>query len=161
MRLARLVFPALLLTAGFARAAELLPADRPIPEVIDHYVDAKLKSANVTPAPQADDYTLIRRLTLDLVGRIPTPAETKAYVESSDPQKREKLVDRLMASPAFVRHQANQFDAMLAGRDGKSGGALRDYLVKAVGENRPWDRVFRDLLIADETDASTKGASEF
>jgi len=162
MRLARLVFPALLLTAGFARAAELLPADRPIPEVIDHYVDAKLKSANVTPAPQADDYTLIRRLTLDLVGRIPTPAETNAYVESTDPHKREQLVDRLMASPAFVRFQANQFEAMLAGPNGRGGnGGLREYLLKALAENRPWDRMFRELVVANETDPNAKGAADF
>src|SRR5438067_12686809 len=115
MRLARLVLPALLLSPCFARAADLLSADRPIPEVIDHDIDAKLKTAGVVPAPPADDYTLVRRLMLDLVGRIPTPAETEAYVQSGDPHKREALVDRLMASPAFVRHQANQFEAMLAG----------------------------------------------
>src|SRR4051812_41560234 len=99
MRSARLVLPALLLTACAAWPADLLPTDRPIPEVIDHYVDAKLKAAGVAQAPQADDYTLVRRLTLDLVGRIPTATESKAYVESADPQKREKLVERLMASP--------------------------------------------------------------
>src|SRR4051812_15503899 len=164
MRSARLVLPALLLTACAARPADLLTPDRPIPDVIDHYVDARLKAAGVTPAAPADDYTLVRRLTLDLVGRIPTPAESEAYVSSTDPQKREKLVDRLMASPAFVRHQANQFEAMMSGptaRGGGGGGGLRDYLVKAVGENRSWDQVFRELLIADEADPKTKGASEF
>ena len=68
----------LLLLVGTAiPAAELLPPEKPIPDVIDSYIDAKLKSTKVTPAPQADDATLIRRLTLDLVGRIPTPAETR------------------------------------------------------------------------------------
>jgi hypothetical protein len=162
MRPVRLVLPALLLTTGLARPADLLPPDRPIPEVIDHYVGAKLKTANVTPGPQADDYTLVRRLTLDLVGRIPTPAETKAFVESTDPHKREQLVDRLMASPAFVRFQANQFDAMLAGPNGRGGnGGLRDYLLKALGENRPWDRMFRELVVANENDPNAKGASDF
>ena len=162
MRLTRLVLATLLLSACAARSAELLPPDRPVPAVIDHYVAAKLKTANVSPAPQADDYTLVRRLTLDLVGRIPTPAESRAYVESNDPQKREKLVDRLMASPAFVRHQANQFEAMMAGPSTRGGsGGLREYLVKAVGENRPWDQVFRELLIASDADSKTKGSSEF
>jgi hypothetical protein len=159
MRSARLTVPALLLSACLAPAAELLPADRPMTEVIDHYVDAKLARAGVTPAPPADDYTLVRRLTLDLVGRIPTRPETGAYVESSDPAKREKLVDRLMASPAFVRHQAAQFEAMLAGPKGGSG--LREYLVRAVGENRPWDQIFRELLLPQEGDPKTKGASDF
>ncbi len=161
MRPDRLVLPALLLTACAARPADLLPSDRAIPEVIDHYVDAKLKAAGVVAAPQADDYTLVRRFMLDLVGRIPTPAESKAYVESTDPQKREKLVDRLMASPAFVRHQANQFEAMLAGPNGKGGGGLREYLLKALGENRPWDQMFREMVIANEADSNAKGASEF
>jgi hypothetical protein len=162
MRSSRLVLPALLLTACAARPAELLPPDRSVPAVIDQYVDAKLKASNVSPAAQADDYTLVRRLHLDLVGRIPTPAETRSYVESADSQKREKLVDRLMASAAFVRHQANQFEAMLAAPTGRgNAGGLREYLGKAVGENRPWDRVFRELLAADESDPKTKGASEF
>src|ERR687898_34855 len=104
MRALRLVPPALLLAACAAPAADILPPDRPTPEVIDHYVDARLKAAGIAPATQADDYTLVRRLTLDLNGRIPTPAETRAYVESTDSRKREKLVDRLMASPAYVRH---------------------------------------------------------
>src|SRR5215213_1765820 len=162
MRALRLVLPALVLTACAARAADLLPSDRPIPEVIDHYVDAKLKSAGIAPAPLADDYTLVRRLMLDLVGHIPTPAESKAYAESTDSNKRQKLVDRLMASPAFVRHQANQFEAMMAGPNSRGGGGgLREYLLKAVGENRPWDQVFRELVVANESDARTKGASEF
>src|SRR5262249_20910075 len=139
-------FLVLLVIASVAPAAELLPADKPTPEAIDHYVDAKLRAANTTPAQQADDYTLIRRLTLDLVGRIPTPAETRAYVESKDPKKREQLVDRLMSSPAFVRHQANQFDAMLSGPNARGGsGGLREYLVRALGENRPWDQEFREF----------------
>ena len=162
MRATRLVFTALLLTACAARAADLLSSDRPIPDVIDHYVDAKLKTAGATAAVQADDYTLVRRLTLDLVGRIPTPAESKAYVESTDSRKREKLVDRLMTSPAFVRHQANQFEAMMAGPSSRGGGGgLREYLLKAVGEDRPWDQVFRELVVAADTDAKTKGAGEF
>src|SRR5687768_12028046 len=97
--------------APSARADELLPADRPIESVVDHYIDARLTRDGVTPAPQADDATLVRRLTLDLVGRIPTAAEADAYVKSSDPGKRKQLVERLMASPAFARFQAAQFDA--------------------------------------------------
>jgi Protein of unknown function (DUF1549)/Protein of unknown function (DUF1553) len=161
MRSVRLALPALLLAACVARA-DLIPADRPIPEAIDHYVDARLAKVGIASAPQADDYTLIRRLTLDLVGRIPTPAETRLFVESTDPGKREKLIDRLMASPGFVRHQANQFEAMLAGPSNRGGGGgLRDYLTRALGENRPWDQIFRELLLPDETDPKTKGSSDF
>src|SRR5262245_51668491 len=96
--LAFTVLAALTCTTDVA-AEELLPPDRPIPEVIDHYLDLKLKQVSVAPAPPADDATLVRRLTLDLAGRIPTVAEAKAYVETTDPQKRSQLIDRLMAAP--------------------------------------------------------------
>ena len=96
-----------------ATAADLLAPDRPIAEAVDHYIDETLRREGVKPAPLADDATLLRRLTLDLAGRIPTAAESRAFVESTDPDKRARLVDRLMASPGFVRHQAAELDAML------------------------------------------------
>lgn len=145
------------------RAADLLPADRPIEQTIDHYIDELLKKDSITPAPAADDATVIRRLTLDLVGRIPTPAETREYVESSDPQKKLKLVDRLMASSAFVRYQANQFEVMMATSNNRRGGSggLADYFRSAMADNRPWDKIFRELIIPDENDPKQKGASDF
>ena len=140
------------------QAGELLPADRPIAEVVDHYIDGLLRREAVKPATMADDATLIRRMTLDLAGRIPTAAETSAYVGSTDPGKRARLIDRLMASPGFVRHQATELDTMLmAGNP----GSLRDYLVKAAGENRPWDQIFRELMLPDQTDKDQKVASEY
>jgi hypothetical protein len=153
----------LVLVPMLARADDLLPADRPIEQVIDSYVDALIKQDNVAAAPQADDATLIRRLTLDLIGRIPTVAETKAYVESSDSQKRAKLVDRLMSSPAFVRHQASMFEAMLNTTPSQRGnsGALRDYFAKALADNRSWSQIFRELVTPDESDPKQKGASDF
>src|SRR6516162_6884601 len=85
---------------------------------------------------------------LDLVGRIPTVAETNEFVASKDPAKRVKLVDRLMASGGFVRHQATMFDAMLM--EGTKG-SIREYLVIAMQENRSWDRIFRELLMPVES----------
>src|SRR5205085_4264196 len=103
-RLPGLVLALLLAAASPSFADELLPPTKPIEEVVDHYVEARLRQENVTPVPQAEDVNLVRRLTLDLVGRIPTAAEARAYAESTDPAKRVKLVDRLLASPSFVRH---------------------------------------------------------
>ena len=100
----------------------------------------------------------MRRLTLDLVGRIPTAAEVRAYVDATDPDKQAGLVDRLMATPGFARHQAEAFDALLM-----TGvkGSLREYLVRAFGEGRTWDEVFRALLVADEAEPARKGTAEF
>src|SRR5258708_34910782 len=105
--------PAALLLPAPGFADDLLPAATPIESAIDHYIDAKLTAVGVTPAAPADDAALVRRLTLDLVGRIPTAAETEEFVSSKSPSKRALLVDRLMASSSFVRHQATMFDAML------------------------------------------------
>jgi hypothetical protein len=126
--------------------------------VVDHYIDAKLQKAGVKAAPQAGDANLIRRLTLDLNGRIPTPAEVTAFIESSDPARRAKLVDRLLASPALARHLATELDAMMM--EG-TGGSLREYLARALGESRPWDQIFRDVLLPDEKDSKKKGAVEY
>jgi len=141
-----------------AETADLLPPDRPIEEVVDHYVDAGLNEEKVTPAPAADDANLIRRLTLDLAGRVPTAAEVREYVDSTDPDKRTELVDRLMASPGFVRHQVNELDALLMAG---TRGSLREYLKTAVQADRSWDQIFRDVVLADESDASRKGSAGF
>jgi hypothetical protein len=159
----RLVLTAAICTAAATGSrADLPPADQAAPQVIDTLIDAQISSANVTPAAQVDDATFIRRVTLDLVGRIPTPAEVDAYVKSTDPDKRAKLVDRLIASPGFTRHQATMFEVMLnPDGDRRGGTALRDYLSVALRENKPWDKIFRELMLPDEADAATKGAAEF
>jgi hypothetical protein len=137
---------------------DVLPADKEVAEVIDHYVDAKLSNAGIKAAPQADDATIIRRLTLDLCGRIPTLSETQAFVESKEADKRAQLVDRLMASPGLLRHQETELSTLLMAG---TKGTLREYLSKAVADNRPWDQVYRELMAADDTDAKVKGCGEF
>jgi hypothetical protein len=137
---------------------EQVGLERPVAEIVDHYVDLRLARESVHATKEADDATLVRRITLDLVGRVPTAAEVRAYVDSSDPAKRVRLVERLMATPGFARHQATAFDALLM-----TGvkGSLRDYLVRAFGAGRTWDQVFRELLAADESEPDRKGTAEF
>ena len=140
-----------------APALTLLPADRGIDSVVDHYVDARLATAKVKPAEQITDANLVRRLTLDLVGRVPTPREIAAYSASKSPKKREELVDRLLASPEFVDHQVNEFNWLLM----QGQGALAEYLQTAFREKRSWDRVFRDVMLGETDGEPTKGATEF
>jgi hypothetical protein len=163
MRMLRHAFLGLsVLVAGVALGRPdnpaLLPPATPIEKAIDHFVDAQLKEASVVPAPRADDANLIRRLTLDLVGRIPTVAETRAFVDSNDPAKLAQLVDRLLASPGYVRHQASEFNALLMAG---TRGSIRDYLLTAFAENRSWDRIFREVMLPNETEAKQKNAGEF
>lgn len=143
----------------------LLPPDRPIEQVVDHYVDAFRNASKIAPAPLADDATIIRRLTLDLLGRIPVTAETAEYLANQDVDKKTKLVDRQLASPGFVRHQATELHALLlaeeAGRKGVRKTALREYLLASLQQNRGWDKIFRELLLPDEANPQMKGAGEF
>lgn len=158
LRLALAIASVLMVAMPGAQAADLLPPDRPIAEVVDHYVDQALRAEGVKPAPAANDATLIRRLTLDLAGRIPTAAEARAYIESTDPEKRTKWVGRLMASPSFVRHQATELDAMLMAG---SKGSVREFLMRAVGETIAWDKIFRELMLPDQGDKTRKDAAEY
>ncbi|MFO0910642.1 MAG: DUF1549 and DUF1553 domain-containing protein [Isosphaeraceae bacterium] len=74
----------------------------------DHWAEM-----GASPAPPAEDSEFLRRVHLDLAGRIPTAAETRAFLDDRDPQKRRKLIDRLLASPAFINHQANTWKDIL------------------------------------------------
>lgn len=130
-----------------ARADGLLPPDRPISEVIDHYIDAKLAEVKVKPASAASDTTIVRRLYLDLAGRIPTPAETREALKP--PFDKNKLIESLTLMPEFARQNANEFDVMLRNSN-TDAPSLRSYLVEAFRENRPWDVMFQDLIGASE-----------
>lgn len=152
-------------TSVFAQD-KLLPADRSIEQAVDHYIDAKLRAEGITPAPPADDAAILRRLALDLNGRVPTLTEVNDYLASSDPDRKAKLVDRLLASPAFGRHSAQTFYAFMQYTEGRPrrGGkelGLYDYLLDSFGANRGWDRMFKDIMLPDEKEAKYAGAAEF
>lgn len=151
-------FLGLLLCGALATADELPSAGLSIEQVVDRCLDARLKDEGVTPAGPADDANLIRRLTLDLAGRIPTVDEVRGYVASTATDKRVRLVDRLLAAPSFARHQATAFDTMLMSG---TRGSVRTYLLTAFAENRPWDRIYRELMLPDAKDAKGKSAAEF
>gem|GEM_PF-5948109 len=88
--------------ASAGLADDLLPVDRTPHEVIDHYVQARIVAAGAETSELADDANLLRRTMLDLVGRPPTVAEARTYLESTEPDKRAQLVQRLMATPGYV-----------------------------------------------------------
>jgi hypothetical protein len=142
-------------------ATELAAPELPIEQAIDQYIQARLTERQVHPASVADDCTLVRRTSLDLQGRIPTTAETKQYVESTESDKRVKLVDRMLASPDFAYQFRNQLDTLLMGSHKGSNNEWRDYLLKSVRQNRPWNQMFRDMLIGNEDDPEVKAATTF
>ena len=96
-----------LVAASAVSNADLLPADRPVEAVIDHYVSERIASDEVQTAGQIGDENLIRRLSLDLAGRIPTTAELQKFLAADSGSRRAELVDHLLASPDFAFHHRN------------------------------------------------------
>lgn len=126
-------------------ANERLPPNLSVAEAIDYDISARLDKEGISPAPPADDSTLVRRLVLDLAGRIPIADEAQAYVESQDAEKRQKLIQRLIASPDCVRHSAAEFEFLLKGYSEQSP-SVHAYLLTAFQENRTWDNMFQHLM---------------
>ncbi len=126
---------------------------------IDHFILAKLQAEGLTPAPEADRPTLIRRLTFDLHGLPPTPAEVDAFTRDPAPDAYEKLLDRLLASPRYGEHWARHWLDLVryAESDGFKQDAFRpnawpyrDYVIKSFNDDKPYDRFVTEQLAADE-----------
>ena len=139
-------------------AQDLLPPETTIEQAVDHYIQAEQATGNITPAPQADDYILLRRTMLDLIGRIPTVAEVEAYVADEDPEKRVKLVDRLMQQPEFVEQLAYDLNNVLAPA-GKTD--LELYLADALNNSKGWGNIFADMIYGNYEEEMPKQAMQF
>ena len=132
-------------------------AKAPIRNPIDNFIQARLAREQLTPSPEADRRTLIRRVTLDLTGIPPTPQEAEAFLNDKSPDAYEKLVDRLLASPRYAEMRAMHWlDAVrYADTSGFHGDNLwpawpyRDYVLRAFRENKPFDQFTREQLAGD------------
>jgi hypothetical protein len=125
---------------------------------IDHFLLARLEAKGLRPARDADRYTLLRRITLDLTGLPPAPEEIEAFVNDRSPQAFEKVVDRLLASPAFGEHWARHwFDLSCYGDLGDVDGNIvqrdawryRDYVIQAFNQDKPFDRFIIEQIAGD------------
>jgi hypothetical protein len=124
---------------------------------IDAFILRRLTKERLRPSPEADKRTLIRRVTLDLTGLLPTPEEVNQFVQDSSPQAYEHLVDRLLASPAFGEQRARYWldYARYADTYGlhydnsRYIWAYRDYLIKAFNTNKPFDQFAKEQIAGD------------
>ena len=157
-------------TPGFANSPTWSPpSGSTASEAIDLRLAAGWERAGVTPAPKCDDATFARRAYIDLAGRIPTVRELQAFTDSDGSDKRGTLVEKLLASPEFPKHMTEIFNAVFLRREGegKSDRGAResnrwlDYLHWAFSNNRPWDRMAVDLLMARPAIEEETGASWF
>lgn len=142
------------------------PERPPLPEVmdarwprnpIDHFILARLEKANLGTSPQADKVTLIRRVTFDLTGLPPTPAEVDAFLADHRSDAYERVVDRLLQSPRYGEHLARYW--LDAARYGDTHGLhldnersiwpYRDWVVGAFNRNLPFDQFTIEQLAGD------------
>ena len=138
-------------------------ADTPELSPIDAFVRAKLKAKQLDFAPEADRATLIRRATIDLTGLPPTPIESAAFVADNSPDAYAKLIERLLASTAYGERWARHW-LDIAGYADTNGYAdadsvrpyawhYRDYVIRALNADKPWDRFIQEQLAGDELNA--------
>src|SRR3954468_2311443 len=124
---------------------------------IDNFVVAKLESVGLTPAPEADRRTLVRRVSLDLTGLPPSPEVLEGFVKDETPDAYERLVDRLMASPKWGEHRGRYW--LDAARYGDTHGihidnyremwSYRDWVIDAINKNMPFDQFTIENLAGD------------
>ncbi|HUA59389.1 MAG TPA: PSD1 and planctomycete cytochrome C domain-containing protein [Verrucomicrobiae bacterium] len=124
---------------------------------IDAFIVARLARENLSPSPEADRRTLLRRVTLDLTGLPPTPEEIAAFLKDNSADAYEKVVDRLLASPRYAEQQAiHWLDAVryadtcgFHGDNAFPAWPYRDYVLHAFRDDKPFDQFTREQLAGD------------
>lgn len=150
----------------FAAALVLTPTAPAVPvhERIDQLIAAGHPNYAKQAAPIASDAEFLRRAYLDLTGTIPTVADARAFLADRSPDKRTRLVDRLLASPGYARRMAQYFDVAFMERrkDEKvPRAAWEEYLRASFAANKPYDRLAREVLSADGADPRNRGPAKF
>lgn len=125
---------------------------------IDAFILARLEANEVEPSPKADRTTLIRRLSLDLLGLPPSPAEVRAFLDDLRPDAYERLVDRLLASPHYGERWGRHWldlaryadsDGYEADRGRPHAWRYRDWVIDALNRDLPFDRFTTEQLAGD------------
>jgi hypothetical protein len=177
-----LLFPLLALRAGWAGESKgsdwpFSPPKRPaIPKVrrrnwvrdpLDTFVLAELEKAGLEPNPPADKLTLLRRVTFDLTGLLPTSAEREEFLADHSPDAYERLVDRLLRSPHFGERWAQHWldvvrfaetDGFKLDRLRPDAWRYRDYVIRSFNNDLPYDRFVTQQIAGDELEPNNPDA---
>jgi hypothetical protein len=127
---------------------------------VDAFLTEEMQRHGLNYAPEADRRTLIRRVTLDLTGLPPTPEEASAFENDADPKAYENLVERLLASPAYGERWARHWLDVVGYADSNGYAEAdsvrphawhyRDYVIRAINEDKPWNEFIQEQLAGDE-----------
>jgi hypothetical protein len=146
-----LVFAVILLPAPLLQAAEPI-GEQDLAARIDHWLAVRWKAAQVEPSPAAEDAEFLRRIYLDLAGRIPSLVEARTFLADNSPDKRRRLVHELLETPAHLEHFVNVWRDRLLPEvrtsddlQGQVGG-FNDWLRKQINQNVPYDVMVREIL---------------
>jgi hypothetical protein len=128
---------------------------------IDRHLAAAYAKHKVTPAPLADDAEFVRRVYLDLAGRIPRVSEVRAFLDDRRPDKRMKLVDRLLSGPNYIAHLTNVWRDLLLPQNNNQqvrflAGQIENWVRSRIRANTPYDKMIRELLTAEVATARTR-----
>jgi uncharacterized protein DUF1553/uncharacterized protein DUF1549 len=126
---------------------------------IDAFILAKLEEKNLQPNPRAGKLTLLRRATIDMTGLPPTQDEIQAFLSDQSPNAWEKVVDRLLASPAYGERWGRHWLDVARYADSNGFKAdetrpnvwrYRDYVIQAFNDDKPYDRFVKEQIAGDE-----------
>ena len=121
---------------------------------IDEKIDAKLQRLRIQPSPIADDAEFLRRVSLDLTGQLPAPDAVRAFLADTTPShaKRSKMIDKLIASPAYVDHWSVKWgDLLQSSRKylGEKGAyEFQQWIRDSIASNKPYDKMVHEMLTA-------------
>ena len=158
--------------ASIAGGSRTSPSTQPHPAgSIDSYIFADFQKNNITPAPATTDWEFIRRVTLDLTGRIPTPNRVLAFVADTVPNKRANLVEELLASPQWVDKWTMYFGDLYQNTATRPSTSLRrfpegrnafyQWIHDSLAGGKPYDQMATALITGATTDSYTDGASNW
>jgi hypothetical protein len=137
---------------------ERLPPRRTFIDDLDF---RQLKALGLPPSPECDDATFLRRATIDVCGRLPTPGEVDDYLADRHPARAERLIDRLLADGAHADYFAAKWSARLRNRrasaqeDPRPTAAFHAWIRKSIAENVPYDQFVRVVLTATGEEVAT------
>lgn len=149
----------------FAAVASACRADDPpLHTAIDKHIKARLEDDKLTPVERASDAEFLRRIHLDLTASIPDAGTARSFLADTDPAKRSKLIDTLLASDAFADHMAIVFDVLLMERRPDkyvTTPEWRAYLATSFAQNKPLNVLVTEILGADGVDEELRPAAKF